>query len=154
MDGQGAQQRLADLTKVDRVRAHTAPVVNARIDQATEGAVESASREGHDGLLLRQAQLDREWDVDRALMANFAILGGVTYALGEAAHPAWRWFFRAQLGFLLWHAAVGWCPPVAVFRRLGFRTVREIEVERQEIARRLGMRGTTSFGLAEGRSVR
>jgi hypothetical protein len=27
-------------------------------------------------------ELDREWDVDRALMANFAIVGGVTFAVG------------------------------------------------------------------------
>ena len=33
-------------------------------------------------------------------------------------------------GFLLQHAIQGWCPPVPVFRRLGFRTAAEIDYER------------------------
>lgn len=30
----------------------------------------------------------------------------------------------------LQHAVQGWCPPVPVFRRLGIRTAREIDLER------------------------
>ncbi|WP_291177978.1 hypothetical protein [Gimesia sp.] len=33
-------------------------------------------------------------------------------------------------GFLLQHAIQGWCPPMPIFRRLGFRTQLEIEMER------------------------
>jgi len=33
-------------------------------------------------------------------------------------------------GFLLQHALQGWCPPLPVFRRLGFRTQAEMERER------------------------
>jgi hypothetical protein len=33
-------------------------------------------------------------------------------------------------GFFLQHAIQGWCPPLPVLRRLGFRTVQEIEEER------------------------
>ena len=36
----------------------------------------------------------------------------------------------AVAGFLLQHAVQGWCPPVPVFRRLGFRTAAEIDEER------------------------
>jgi hypothetical protein len=32
--------------------------------------------------------------------------------------------------FLLQHAIQGWCPPVPIFRRLGFRTAGEIDEER------------------------
>ena len=32
--------------------------------------------------------------------------------------------------FLFQHALQGWCPPVPVLRRLGFRTVYEIDRER------------------------
>lgn len=43
-----------------------------------------------------------------------------------------RWFILPGIvaGFLLQHAVQGWCPPVALFRRLGFRTASEIEAER------------------------
>ena len=33
-------------------------------------------------------------------------------------------------GFLLQHALQGWCPPVPLLRRLGFRTTAEIDYER------------------------
>jgi len=36
-------------------------------------------------------------------------------------------------GFLFQHAVQGWCPPVPVLRRLGFRTSYEIEEERQAL---------------------
>jgi hypothetical protein len=32
--------------------------------------------------------------------------------------------------FLFQHAIQGWCPPIPVLRRMGFRTAREIEIER------------------------
>lgn len=43
-----------------------------------------------------------------------------------------RWFiFPAFVaGFLLQHAVQGWCPPLPVLRRLGFRTQPEIDYER------------------------
>jgi hypothetical protein len=43
-----------------------------------------------------------------------------------------KWFiFPAVVaGFLLQHAVQGWCPPMPVFRRLGFRTQSEIDSER------------------------
>jgi hypothetical protein len=35
--------------------------------------------------------------------------------------------------FLFQHAVQGWCPPVPILRRLGFRTVTEIEQERHAL---------------------
>ena len=43
------------------------------------------------------------------------------------------YLFAAQLGFLLLHGTVGWCPPASVLRRLGVRTQREIEAERYQL---------------------
>jgi hypothetical protein len=37
------------------------------------------------------------------------------------------------MAFLFQHAVQGWCPPVPVLRRLGFRTVYEIEDETQAL---------------------
>jgi hypothetical protein len=43
-----------------------------------------------------------------------------------------RWFALPAIvgAFLLQHAVQGWCPPLPVFRRLGFRTAAEIDRER------------------------
>jgi hypothetical protein len=35
--------------------------------------------------------------------------------------------------FLFQHAIQGWCPPVPILRRMGFRTASEIEQERQAL---------------------
>jgi hypothetical protein len=78
----------------------------------------------------RIADLDREWDVERALeatAASFTVLGVV---LGAAVNRKWFAFPALVGGFLLQHAVQGWCPPVPILRRLGFRTQAEIEKER------------------------
>ena len=43
-----------------------------------------------------------------------------------------RWLLLSGLvpAFLLQHAVQGWCPPIAVLRRFGFRTRGEIDAER------------------------
>ena len=91
----------------------------------------------------RLSKLDYEWDVDRALMVNFAIAGAASLTTGllrykttppfSRRRKGFLYFFGAQLGLLLLHGTVGWCPPASVFRRLGFRTQREIESERRQL---------------------
>jgi hypothetical protein len=127
----------------DRVRDHSAPIVNQRIAERTRDRIEHVVGEGRDAIIRRLEQLDHEWDVDRALMVNFAIAGGAAYAAGiyRYTHRPWfgqrrnGWlrFFTVQLGFLLLHGTVGWCPPLPVFRRLGVRTKSEIEAERRAL---------------------
>ena len=38
-----------------------------------------------------------------------------------SGRPGWLWFSVGVLAFLLQHALQGWCPPMPVFRWLGFR---------------------------------
>jgi hypothetical protein len=122
----------------DRVREHTAPHVIEQIDCTMLGRVHALlDRDDRAAIVRRLAALDAEWDVDRALMANFAIVGGATFLLGQTQAKGWTYFFGAQLGFLFLHAVVGWCPPMVVFRRLGFRTQQEISYERRLLQQRL-----------------
>jgi hypothetical protein len=118
-----------------RVSARTSAEVNLRIADTTRGRL---VRIGDDpqAITLRLRELDREWDIERAIETNasLAVLAGIT--LGATVS---RRFFAlpAVVGaFLLQHALHGWCPPVPVLRRLGFRTAREIEDERRELLHR------------------
>lgn len=131
----------------DRVRKHTAHATNHRIDKDTRDHVQTTLRGGPAAIAARLDAIATEWDVDRALMANFAILGGAAFVTGitqyatsspfRAKRKGFLYLFGAQLGFLLLHATVGWCPPLPVLRRLGFRTAREIESERRTLERAL-----------------
>lgn len=124
----------------DRVREHSAQHVNRRIARAIEKNVDHLTRQGRDAVMQRLGELDREWDIDRVLMANFAIVGGAAYGVGLRRYSrrrlfsqrpkGWLYFAAAQLGFLLMHVGIGWCPPVVAWRRLGVRTKTEIDLER------------------------
>lgn len=113
----------------DRVTNYTPTEINERIQRATEASIEY--HKNHPDLIERRLQeLDEEWDIERALQTNAAglILGGSI--LGLVVN---RLFFTVPLavsGFLLQHAIKGWCPPLKLLRKSGFRTAREIESER------------------------
>lgn len=120
-----------------RVPNSTAPEVNRRIAERTAqrlAAIGTSKR----AVRARLAELEREWDIERAIETNAAtaVLAGTVLGLTVS-----RWFLAIPLAvgaFLLEHTIEGWCPPVPPLRRLGFRTEREIEEERHELLRRLG----------------
>ena len=115
---------------VDRVPRHTAEHVNAEIRRRSEETAESCKAEGSAAIERRLGELDREWDIERALESNAATVALIGLGLGAAINRKWFLLPAVVAGFLLQHAVQGWCPPVPVLRRLGFRTQGEIEYER------------------------
>ena len=83
----------------------------------------------------RLRELDREWDVERVLTANAAMLAVVGIVLGARQKRGWWLFLPAVVaGFLFQHATEGQ-RPLPVLRRLGYRTAHEIEAERNGLLR-------------------
>jgi hypothetical protein len=78
----------------------------------------------------RLHDLNLEWDVERAIEANASTLVLVGLTLGVFVNKKFLILPALVGGFLLQHAIQGWCPPVPVLRRLGFRTSNEIDAER------------------------
>ncbi len=116
----------------DRVRAHAPRSITARLDRKTEERFHEAAA---DPVFLekRLRKLDREWDLDRAILVAFAGLGTAALALGLRKNWRWRFPLSAQIAFLLLHSLVGWSPQAIVLRLLGFRTRQEIEAERRQL---------------------
>lgn len=115
-----------------RVAKHTSEKVNQRIAEKTQESI-AFYRNHVEKIPGRLRALDREWDIERALETNASTLIVVTCILGFAVDSI---FFVIPLlvgGFLLQHALQGWCPPLPLMRRLGFRTASEIEVERKAL---------------------
>lgn len=116
-------------TTVDRVPRHTAEEVNRSIRKGTEERVRYYANNpaGIDG---RLRQLDEEWDIERVLETNASALAFTGVVLAASRDSRWLALPALVTAFLFQHAVQGWCPPVPIFRRLGYRTAHEIEEER------------------------
>ncbi len=113
----------------ERVSAHTADAVNRQIRREAEERIGYFATHPAD-IPTRLRELDREWDIERTLEANASTLAFTGVVLGATVDKRWLALPALVLTFLFQHAVQGWCPPVPVLRRLGFRTASEIEQER------------------------
>jgi hypothetical protein len=113
----------------ERVASQTDEAINRRLQREVE--LRLAYYAGHlEQIGARLEELDREWDIERAIEANASTLAFAGVALGATVDKRWLLLSALVTGFLFQHSMHGWCPPVPVLRRLGFRTVHEIERER------------------------
>ncbi len=114
---------------VERVPTHTRQSVNRQIQDEVAASVRwyAAHPEGIDR---RLRELDQEWDTERMLEANAATLAFAGVALGATVDKRRLALPALVTAFLFQHAVQGWCPPLPILRRLGFRTAREIDEER------------------------
>lgn len=115
---------------VERVPQHTAEHINEQIRSETEERLAYYAASGKEAIDSRLLELDQEWDIERTLEANAATASLIGLTLGATVNRKWFLFPAAVAGFLLLHAADGWCPPVPILRRFGFRTQSEIDYER------------------------
>jgi hypothetical protein len=115
-----------------RVPKHTASAVNQRISRATTERVKYFEKHKRE-ISERLEGLDQEWDIERAIEANASAIAFVGVVLGYFVHPYFLAVPAVVTAFLFQHAVQGWCPPIPVLRRLGFRTVYEIEDEAQAL---------------------
>ncbi|HET9960833.1 MAG TPA: hypothetical protein VFQ34_00740 [Nitrospiraceae bacterium] len=113
-----------------RVAEQTDEAINASTRRQTEENVAYFATQGRGEIDRRLAELDREWDIERTLEANAASIALIGLGLGAFVNRRFFALPAIVAGFLLQHAVQGWCPPIPVFRRLGFRTASEIDSER------------------------
>ncbi len=117
-------------TTVDRVPHQTSQAANERIRRDTEERILELKQAGPAAIARRLAELDAEWDIERTLEANAATVSIIGAGLGATVDRRWFALPAVVSVFLLQHALQGWCPPLPVFRGLGFRTATEIDYER------------------------
>lgn len=119
-----------------RVQKNTPGRFNQIIEQQTIENLEAIGT-NRDAIKARLKELDAEWDIERAIEANASTLILTSIALGSIANKKWFILSATVAGFLLQHSIQGWCPPVPILRRLGFRTQREIDNERAILLARI-----------------
>lgn len=119
-------------TTRSRVPTHSPHEANERIRRQIAANIQYFAAH-KDDIALRLRELDREWDIERAIEANASALALTGIVLAAGADRRWLVLPGVVAGFLLQHALQGWCPPVPVLRKLGFRTSYEIEEERRAL---------------------
>lgn len=119
--------------ETDRVRLHTPPEINKRIDADIDWTIQRYNGASPEEITQRLDELDREWDIERALETNAASAALLSLVLSRLHSRKWMWLTAGVAGFLMQHALQGWCPPVSVFRRLGVRTQGEIDREKYSL---------------------
>ena len=116
----------------DRVPAHTPDAVNRRLRRQVAERVDYFAKHKSE-IPHRLSELDREWDIERTIELNASTIAFAGIVLGATVDKRWLVLPALVTGFLFQHAVQGWCPPVPVLRRFGFRTVYEIEDERHAL---------------------
>ena len=115
-----------------RVPSQTRESINRRIRAAMARNIHYYDH--HRGEIpVRLRELDEEWDIERAIEANAAAIAFTGVTLAVTRGRGWLVLPALVTGFLFQHAIQGWCPPIPVLRRLGFRTSYEIDEERQAL---------------------
>ncbi len=128
-----------------RVSASTQPEVNAELERKAETMLAGAAVD-KESIERRLLELEQEWDIERVLQTNFAAVTLLGITLGALALRPFYLLSGIAAAFMSEHALKGWCPPVPVFRRRGFRTAQEIARERYALK---ALRGDFR-GLARG----
>jgi hypothetical protein len=122
--------RFAALAEPDRTRANTWHGVNAALDRAALLRIEASARTGAAEVPERLAELDREWDFDRVLEAEAAVMGLAAIGLGVFLDRRLLGLAAVVSSMVTLHGTQGWYPLLPLFRRLGVRTREEIDRER------------------------
>ncbi len=113
-----------------RVAQHTAESINREIALQIRDRVEYYSTRSPQEISSRIHELDHEWDIERALECNASAIAFSGVILSATVHKRWLILPGLVTGFLFQHALQGWCPPLPLLRRMGFRTSAEINEER------------------------
>jgi hypothetical protein len=113
----------------ERVSVHTSDAINRKIRREAEERVSYFATHPAE-IPARLHELDREWDIERTLETNASSLALTGVVLGATLNKRWLALPALVLTFLFQHAVQGWCPPVPILRRLGYRTASEIDEEK------------------------
>lgn len=130
---------------ITRVEAHTRDHVNQFIHDQTQARIAYLARNPSQ-IPERMRQLEREWDIERALETGSATLSLTGVILSVVHHKRWLILPAVVQSFFLQHALQGWCPPLPLFRRMGIRTMREIMEERGALEKLMNVRRSSGRG--------
>ena len=114
----------------DRVRENTAQYVNRELDGRAEDRVRGYARSSGEEITARIKELEKEWSIERLIEseAPMMALGGL--GLGALVNRKFLALPAFVFGMVALHGVQGWYPMIPLFRRMGFRSRKEIDREK------------------------
>jgi hypothetical protein len=122
-------RELDEITVADRIRQATDLRLQTKIDTELIGRVACYLNAPEPLLKSHLSDLEREWSIERALALQSSATALTGIMLGALGRKRWYVLALVTSDFLMQHAIQGWCPPLELHRRMGFRTQREIDLE-------------------------
>lgn len=116
-----------------RVTVNTSERINARIRRQAEANVHRFASAGPQEIERRLAELEEEWDVERVVEVVAPSVTLLWLLLGTRVDRRLLAIAAMVQGFVLLHGLQGWFPPLPILRRLGIRTIAEIDQERNAL---------------------
>lgn len=81
----------------------------------------------------RLRELDKEWDIERAIEVEAPLMIGLGALLGAVHSKKWYALSATAASMVIVHNTTGWYPLLPLFRKLGLRSQTEIETERNAL---------------------
>lgn len=122
---------------MQRVKEQTSDAINREIQKNIQANIAYFRGREQAEIEQRIEELNQEWDTERVLEANASTLVIVGSILAAKVNKRWNILTGVVGSFLLQHAIQGWCPPLSIIRRLGTRTVSEINQEKEALQKML-----------------
>lgn len=116
-----------------KVNDNTPDHINQQIERETEASVNYYKGQSAGDIRARIEELEHEWDTERVLEVNMASIALASSLLALGANKKWAYLSGAVSVFMIQHAVQGWCPPLSIIRRMGIRTVNEINREKKAL---------------------
>lgn len=116
-----------------RVQHHAPSRTTDKIATETRERLRYYAGEGKAKIGERLRELERESDIERAIEVEAPLMMLTGIALGARLHKGFFAIPVFAASMVLVHSFHGWYPLIPVFRKLGFRTTREINDERQAL---------------------
>jgi len=141
-----ANQKLFPSTTA-KVNQNTPSYVNESIQKRIEDHINFYKTKDEQAIKKRINQLEYEWDTERVLETNFAVIALASSLMGLLGKKGWMALSGVASVFMIQHAFQGWCPPLSIIRRLGIRTTAEINQEKMALQKLIEKRGRVSSSL-------
>lgn len=116
-----------------RVQDHAPERTNDKLEAEAKERIRYFAHEGRSRIGERLRELDRESDIERAIEVEAPLMMLTGIALGSRVHKGFFAIPVFAASMVLLHSFHGWYPMIPLFRKLGLRTTREINDERQQL---------------------